>query len=153
MAPIIPPAAAPPAAPVKVLCWVWVMSAHPANMATRAIIPDIPLINRMRTSFRFLVSLLARPLGTQKPEFTLHRRFLHILRIRLGPLDEHSDRFVARGRRIGHTDQTHITPVALARVCRKIKMKGTNHVAFTHLNRFLCPRIARRNRAEIDEIL
>jgi hypothetical protein len=38
-------------APVAVLCWVWLMSAHPASMATRAMIPDIVLIRFMVISF------------------------------------------------------------------------------------------------------
>src|SRR5262245_16384650 len=104
MAPIMPPAAAPPAAPVKVLCWVWVMSAQPVIMATRAMTPDIPLINLMRTSFRFLLSLLARPPCAHEPEFAVHRRLFHILRICLGPFNKHGCDFIAGRSGIGHAD-------------------------------------------------
>src|SRR4029434_1018280 len=91
-------------------------------------------------------SLLTRPLLSQEPKLGLHRRLVHILRMRLHPGDEHAKGLVTRRGRGGETDQA--LP-AFTRGFGHVVVVSTHEVAMTKMKRLAIARIVRGGGAQV----
>src|SRR5499425_633502 len=94
-------------------------------------------------------SVLAWPGLREIPELSFDGRLVHVLRMRPDPGNEPADDGIARGRRVGRTDEGL---GVRAREGRQIVVVGAHEVAVTEVERLLVARIFGRDRAQAEKI-